>query len=303
MRKTTVVLLLAVLLGLAGCSPAANHTQQTEAPKNKQTEVTLYYANADNTGFVTEKKNITYTEKDNIYKMALQELLKGPSAEDAYLRVPKDAEIKDVKFSNGTVNVDISGFTGFKNDSEETIARASVVNTLTSLEGVNKVAITVDGKDYADKSGNTVGAMKHMDKSDIKTYKIYFSDEQALNLVPEKRTIADEAKPAQGIVQELIKGPEYSSLIKTIPDGTKLISLEIKDSVAYVNLSKEFKENNGGGSTGETMALYSVIDSLTQLPEIEKVQFLIEGNKTDTLAGHYDISQPMGKDTSMIKED
>lgn len=301
MRKI-IILLLIVMIGLAGCSLFDTDKPETN-PQNKEMEITLYYANSSNSEFVTEKRQISYNEKDNIYKKVLEELFKGPTKEGAYLRLPKGTTVNDVKLSDGVAHVDLSGFSGFGGVMDEAMARASIVNTLTDLDGVDKVVITVDGKDYIGASGNPVGPMSHIDISDGKTYKVYFSDANAEYLIPEMRTVEAGKSPAVGIIEELIKGPTRSDLTKTIPEGTKLISLEINNGVAYVNFSREFKENHWGGSAGETMTLYSVIDSLTELPEIKRVQFLIEGNKTDTLAGHYDILNPMERDPFIIKED
>lgn len=301
MRKN-IVLLLIVMVGLAGCSLFNTDSPETN-PQDKEMEVTLYYANSDNSGLVTEKRLLSYNEEDNIYKKVLEELFAGPTKEGAYLRMPEGTTVNDVKLSDGVAHVDLSGFSGFGGVMEEAMARASIVNTLTDLDGVDKVLITIDGKDYIGANGNPVGPMSHMEFSDIKTYKVYFSDANAEYLVPELRTVEAGKSPAVGIIEELIKGPARSDLTRTIPEGTQLISLEINNGVAYVNFSREFKENHWGGSAGETMTLYSVIDSLTELPEIKKVQFLIEGNKTETLAGHYDILNPMERDPFIIKED
>jgi len=49
-------------------------------------------------------------------------------------------------------------------------------------------------------------------------------------------------------------------------------------------LSKEFVENHIGGSTAELMTINSIVASLTELPGIDKVQFLIEGNVREVLS-------------------
>jgi len=299
-RKNIVLLLLVVMIGLAGCSLFSSEKPKAE-PQERQIDVTLYYANRDNSDLVKEKRHISYKEGDNLYKIVIEELLKGPTDKDAYLRVPEGTKVNSVTLNDGVASVDLSGFTGFKGVMDEAMARASIVNTLTSLDGVDKVLITVNGKEYIGASGNPVGPMGPIDFSDM--YRVYFSDMNGEYLVPELRTIDKSKPPAEAIIEELIKGPTRSDLTKTMPDGTRLISLEVTNGVAYVNFSREFKENHWGGSSGETMTLYSVVDSLTELPEIKKVQFLIEGNKTDTLAGHYDILNPLDRDPTLIKDE
>lgn len=136
---------------------------------------------------------------------------------------------------------------------------------------------------------------------------LYFADDQALYLVPEKHSIQvdnnnDVQKLAEAVVKELIAGPRQSDLLRTIPKESRLLSIKIDQGVATVDFSQEFQTKNPGGSTGETMAVYSVVYSLTELPGIKKVQLLIDGQKKDTLVGHLDISQPLTRDPGLIKK-
>ncbi|PKM81180.1 MAG: sporulation protein [Firmicutes bacterium HGW-Firmicutes-14] len=131
---------------------------------------------------------------------------------------------------------------------------------------------------------------------------LYFGDDQAMYLKPEKRTVEKGGMPvAELLVQELIKGPETDGLHKTIPDRTKLISLEITDGVAYVNFSKEAKTNHWGGSAGEAMTVQSVVCTLAQLPEIDQVQFLIDGEKEESIWGHGYTAEPISPAQDIIK--
>lgn len=106
---------------------------------------------------------------------------------------------------------------------------------------------------------------------------------------------------AERIVEELIAGPTEPGFHKTIPDGTKLLSLKVEDGIAYVNFSKEIQTNHWGGSAGENITAYSIVNSLTELPEIKKVQFLLEGEKVESIWGHGYTLEPLARDTGMVK--
>lgn len=137
--------------------------------------------------------------------------------------------------------------------------------------------------------------------------KLYFSDDQAMYLVPEERIIvpSDSNKEAflKKVVEELIKGPTQNSLALTIPKETKVHSVKLaSDGTATVDFSQEIKTKNFGGSTGESFAVYSLVDTLTDFPDIIRVQILIDGQKVDTLTGHLDTSQPFVRDNTLIKK-
>ena len=137
---------------------------------------------------------------------------------------------------------------------------------------------------------------------------LYFSDDQAMYLIPETReiTVNKDTRTAvtiaEAIVKELIAGPANTKFIATIPKEAKLLSVKITDKIAYVDFSEEIKSKHPGGSTGELMTLNSLVNSLTELPEIQKVQILINGQNVETLAGHADLTQPLMRDETVIKK-
>lgn len=135
---------------------------------------------------------------------------------------------------------------------------------------------------------------------------LYFSDDQAMEILPERRRVEVPGDPAQRestpalVVKELLKGPQDPLLRKTLPPEAKLLSLEVANGIAYVNFSKEVQTKHWGGSTGESMSILSLVHSLTLMEPltsssaIQKVKILVEGKTVETLAGHADISQPIG---------
>lgn len=140
-----------------------------------------------------------------------------------------------------------------------------------------------------------------------KNITLYFSDDQAMYLVPETREVkipkdSDAAKVGEAIVKELIVGPADNKLGATFPKEAKLLSLKITDQTAYVDFSEEIRSKHPGGSTGEAMTLNSLVNSLTELKEIQKVKILINGKEVDTLVGHADLTQPLTRNESIIKK-
>jgi len=130
---------------------------------------------------------------------------------------------------------------------------------------------------------------------------LYFSDSQAMYLVPEKRKISQIPSLARQAVIELIKGPENSDLYPTVPEGTQVNEVYIADDIAYIDLSEEIFKNHPGGSSGELMTVYSIVNTLTEIPPIKGVQILVEGNEMKSLVGHIDISMPLLRDEDWIK--
>lgn len=135
--------------------------------------------------------------------------------------------------------------------------------------------------------------------------KVYFSDEDGLYLKAEKRAIEKGGldKEAREAIEALVSGPLDRNLAATLPKGTRLLALDIKGAVAVVDLSPEVIENHEGGSSGELQTIYSIVDTLLlNFPEIKQVQILVGGERKETIAGHIDITEPLGPDAKIIKE-
>lgn len=143
--------------------------------------------------------------------------------------------------------------------------------------------------------------------SDKEPLRLYFANEDYSKLKLEIRYIPkSEAEKsvnhkAEIIVNELISGPKVQGLNKTIPDGTKLKSkIKVDGGVATVDMSKEFKEKHSGGKAEEKMTIFSIVNSLTELKEISKVKFLINGKTTAEYKGGYKFDKAFPRSTALI---
>lgn len=111
---------------------------------------------------------------------------------------------------------------------------------------------------------------------------LYFYNENTKSLVSEGRLIdAKELikEPYKELMQLLVNGPQNNNLNKTIPDGTKVNKAELKGDVLYLDLSKEFIENHVGGEEQESITIYSIVNTMTKLTEVNAVKILIDGKE------------------------
>ena len=111
---------------------------------------------------------------------------------------------------------------------------------------------------------------------------LYFNSKDTNTLVPEARKIDVKEltkEPYLVLINLLIEGPKNDKLERVIPEGTKLNKIEIKEKTVYIDFSKEFVENHKGGAEEESKTIYSIVNTLTQLNEVESVKILIEGKE------------------------
>lgn len=128
---------------------------------------------------------------------------------------------------------------------------------------------------------------------------VYFGTPSAEGFVAETREIATSKSIEQFVkylIGELIGGPKSSENVPVMPDGAELLQvfwLE-ETQTLILDFNRAFKENHPGGSAGEHLTLGAILKTLSaNLPQVAKVQFLVEGSTLETLAGHYALDEPL----------
>lgn len=109
---------------------------------------------------------------------------------------------------------------------------------------------------------------------------LYFKNIETNSLIAEARCIDVKnlyENPYSYLVNLIISGPENEKLESPIPEGTKINACYIEGNTVIVDLSKEFVDNTPSGIEEESMAVYSIVNTLTELNEVSNVKILING--------------------------
>lgn len=123
---------------------------------------------------------------------------------------------------------------------------------------------------------------------------LYFKGNEAMKLEKEYRNVSmkriAENMP-KTVVEELLKGPVNKELHSLIPSGTKFLNIELQGNTAILNLSNEFVDEQEGESNS-LLAIYSIVNSLTEITEIEQVKFLINGKEVKNFKEYFEFDEP-----------
>ena len=139
------------------------------------------------------------------------------------------------------------------------------------------------------------------------SFTLYFPSSDGAVLLAETRDVhesPDKAAQIREVVSELLRGPMKEGLVSSFPAGSRVKNVFIDSSgTAYVNFSRELQADFPGGAWTETLAIYSLTNTLAiNFPEVKQVQILVEGSVPETLAGHIDISRPFAPRLALNKE-
>ena len=115
-------------------------------------------------------------------------------------------------------------------------------------------------------------------------------------LVPVNRIIHEQASPLAAL-QALIEGPQPDEdLHQSVPPTTRIIGLSVFNGLATANFSKELMHDFNGGSQLEAHLIHAIVNTLTEFPEIDRVEILIDGQKVDSIGGHILIEGPLKRE-------
>ena len=287
----------------------SNAADSTSA-EGKVIKIALYFPTEDNSALKKEEREVQVVD-GAILKSCVLALMEGPKTEGLGKAIPEGTKLLGISMKDKVATVDFSKEFLQTNGIGEVTSRFSVINTLTEIEGVEKVRLHIDGEEMIGASGLPLGAMApaQLDKDGkpstegIKTITLYFSDSEAMYVVAERRQIlpAKDESIEKAVLIELMKGPETNGLRGAIPNGTKLLSIGTQNGLCTVDLSSEFVDNSPGGTASERMTLSSVVNTLTELDGIDKVQFLIDGQKREVYT-HAVFNEPFERDETIIKK-
>ncbi len=135
---------------------------------------------------------------------------------------------------------------------------------------------------------------------------LYFGTEDASGVAKEVRWLPKAAdtleEHVEALVAALIDGPRSPHLVASIPRGTELRSVRVDADLITLDFSAEIAANHPGGSAGELTTVYSVVNTLTEVEGIRRVQWLVDGRGVESLAGHMDLSRPIVRNEELIVE-
>ncbi len=118
--------------------------------------------------------------------------------------------------------------------------------------------------------------------------------------IPVLRPANDTDNLKEAALQQMIEGPaEDSPLFTVAPPETQILGLEVEQGTATVDFSSEIA-TYAEGSTGETLVIAAIVNTLSEFPDIDQVVILVEGEEGVSLGGHYVLSEPLERFEDMI---
>ena len=297
------MLFFPVLL-MTGCS----HAEQ------KGTAVDISYLNKKETKLVAETHYLESTDTKDMIVEVLTLLCSVPDNKELKATLTSGINIITYSYDGEQVIVSLGEKYKELSGTTEVLTRAALVRSLTNIPDVNYVMLTVNGESLTDLSGNAIGAMTadmfvnnagtQVEKVESKvTLRLYFANETGDGLVAVNRELTHNADlsnvPMEKlVVEQLISGPASDETFPTVSPDTKLVKITVKDGVCYLTFDSTMLTAVNNVTTDVT--IYSIVNSLVELSNINKVQISIDGNKDGKFRDKYEASTIFERNLSLV---
>ena len=277
-------LLTSLLLMLSACG-------EEEKPEGPTVQVFyLSYAETKVEAHEYDKPNGSTEEQ---IKTLLAHLGTAPKGKVYKSPLSLGFSVLNVEYKDGNLILNVDEEYSKLSPTQEVLARAAIVKTMLQADNVNRVQMQVNGSQLVDGAGDPVGWMTaeqfiYNDGSEINSYeqirvKLYFANETGDKLIAAYREefYSTNVSLDRFVLDEVLAGPsgKIAGLYRTVSPDTKILSVMTKDGICYVNLDSNFLTvvNN----VTMDVAIYSIVNSLTELQGVDRVQILVNGEIPD----------------------
>jgi len=257
--------------------------------------ITLYFPDPSGQYFIPVSRFVPYTRIP--IRTTIDNLREGSDELGLACEIP---EIEKLQVRRDMIIVHLPADLGeFNKDAVKgTNALNSLVSSLTSLPGINRVKFLVGGRES--------DQLFHHYRTDTifegdKGPKIYLGldlEQKRLLLVPHSFTTSDETQRIPEMFSALktaaVQDQKLQSLIAPIPEEVALLDFAQRRNTLTLNLSKEFLNAYPDRPDLQRWMIDSIIYSFTSIEGIEQVQILIDNQKVSDLNG-IPLSKPLKK--------
>ena len=284
-RKLIVLTALAlVLLALIGCG----------AVPSEQEGLRLYYAASLEThrgGDAIDSVTVDWDELPQGDQVARAEsvlaLLMGACQEKGFQSpIPAGTTLRSVTIIGGTARVDFSGSYGQLSGMALTIADYCVALSLTQLDGIYAVRITVNEQELAYRDNNLflAGDVLLTSMDDVVrtlTARLYFPNSDGVLTAEERLLTQYEGQSAADVVLSALEdGPSDDSLQPLAEQGLSGMAVRMDNGVCQLNMASATMEELDDDTARQL--LLGVTQSLQSLEGISSVQLYVDGTYVET---------------------
>lgn len=290
------------VLSLTGC--------RTDG-EQKTGKYCIYYLEPEETRLVQEYEDLEAESVEGKVEEVLK-LLADPVEADYESVLPDGVRVDSWVLEDTELTLHFNDAYGEMEPATEVLLRAGVVQSLVQIQGVDYLRFYAGDAPIQDKSGRDLGYMRAEDfvqntGSSLHSYQtanltLYFAGSAGNSLLAEEVSARYNSNMSveRLIVEKLMNGPSMEGSKPVIPEGTKVLSVSVRDGVCYVNFDEGFLKVADG--VEPRITVYALVNSIAGGGEASQVQILVNGETNINYQETVDLSKPLSRNLDLIEE-
>ena len=277
----TLFLLMIMCLLCLGCG-------RENGQNGADSGYTIYYLNASGNQLVGNPYEPQAVDQETLVQELMAALNTVPTDLECQSAIPSQVEKMSFRVEANVLHLYADANYALMDSVKEILCRAALTKTLTQIPGIDYLTIYCAEQPIMDGAGNPVGMLAASDFvdsiRDVNSFEktemtLYFANETGDMLVAEKREVMRSTNTSveKLVVEQLIEGPKGIGRFATMPKDVKLLSVSVNETVCSINLDAAFLNNTL--EVKEYIPIYSIVNSLSELSTVSRVQIRINGSE------------------------
>ena len=231
---------------------------------------------------------------------------RGPVTDGLESPLPPEAVLLSHSLENDVLTLSFSAELAQLDGIELTAAAGCLCRTFLELTGARKLILRADDA-LLDGQTSMVLSSGDLELQDnsldrlMQDFTVYYTDLDRRYLIAQQIDLdpSDQESIPLQLLELLLTPPSGSSLRSALPAGTRIKGVSVADGLCTVELSAEFEGRRFYALTSQVLSLMSMVNTLTALPEIQRVEFVCEGSLLIRY-GALSIPEPLIRDERCI---
>lgn len=315
-RKSACLLLIVLLiLSCAGCGSIRKLFNHSSDDKKDSADIgyQIYYIDSSGKDLYPYAYKLAATKEEGIIQECINMLSNVPAEIDCDPVLGTDLQLQKYEFNSDTKTLAMYFGSDYNALSAEKqiLYRTAIVKTMTQFNGIiDYVTFNVDGNWLTNDAGEPM-LMKNNDyiisiqddQNDLEDADIvlYFASLDGSGLVPfTVHRKYDPSMPLESVVLDaLIVGPVTDDCNEVLSQNTQVKDVYVEDGVCHVDFNSAFLTLVGNQSF--QINVYSVVNSLTSLDEVESVEITVNGEQVKDAPDGIDLSGALTANMDLLQ--
>lgn len=311
MRKKSLIyclVLMTIMMSLMGC-------QKTSYKVNSQNQ--LYFFDSSRGILVSENLPEEFSDlkdQQEQVKYIVGRLKENKSIQVTTLQAGPQMPIQNTSIKDRIVVIHFSEAYHTLSPQDKIGMRAALVYSLTELDFIDGVEFYIDEAPLTTATGKIVGTIypSNINKEVLDPYpattpytlSVYFANKEG-KLVKEEHSIrvSNPSTLEKPLLEELIKGPNSDDLLRTVPSDMKVKDASTVNGVCQIDLSFDPKSKFFTDNKAKELMVYSIVNSLTSLPQIKKVVIFVDGKNDVEFTPDIDFTDTFERSEDYISQE